>query len=391
MERIRPVMMPTTRQCGVRPFTAGRHIAVRRAWAVIWALVLPALAQGCAFAADAAPAKAPALAPGWNRIATGDGTGCIDGGEYAFYVRPGSPKKLAIVLWGGGPCWSGATCDTCEDQGDRHRIASTLPNPGGLLDFTDHRNPIRDYTVVFIPNCTRDVLLGFRVVAYPAAPTNCRPDSVLSIRHIGSANTFAVLDWVFAHLPEPRVAFVTGLSAGAISSPFYTVHVARHFPHARVVQLGDAAGGYVPGTYSQMLKVWGALDVLRDRWGAEVSADSTPWSAEKGYVTAARLAPKATFAQINCANDEGQAGYLKLLGIDEPVTKIMAGNLALLHREIGRRFKSYTLTGTIHSITRGPEFYEAEEGGVKLRDWVAALLDNKKVSDVGNGLLVTAK
>jgi len=266
-----------------------------------------------------------------------------------------------------------------------------LPKAGGLLDFTDHRNPIRDYTVVFVPNCTRDLLLGSRVVAYPAAPTNCRPDSVLSVRHIGSANTFAALDWVFANLPEPRVVFVTGLSAGAISSPFYTVHVARHFPHARVAQLGDAAGGYVPGTYVQMLKVWGALDVLRDRWGVEVPADSTPWSAEKAYIVASRLAPKATFAQVNCANDEEQAEYLKLLGIDEPFAKIMAGNLALLHREIGRQFKSYTLTGTIHSITKGPEFYAAEEGGVKLSDWVAALLDDKGVHDVGNELLPAAK
>ena len=68
-----------------------------------------------------------------------------------------------------------------------------------------------------------------------------------------------------------------------------------------------------------------------------------------------------------------------------------AGNLAMLHREIGRRFKSYTLTGTIHSITREPEFYAAEEGGVKLSDWVAALLDDKSVPDVGNGLLNTPK
>ena len=331
------------------------------------------------------------LKPGWNRVVAATGTGCIDGGEYAFYVRRGDPNRLTIMFMGGGPCWSGTSCDTCGEEGDRHRITPSEPTPTGLLDLTNRRNPIRGHTIVFIPNCTRDVHLGARVVPYSAPPNSCRSDSVLTIRHIGNANASAALQWIFAHLPRPKLVLVTGQSAGAIASPFYVIPIAQRFPRARIVQLGDAAGGYLPGAYGRILETWGALDVLRKGWNASASPDSVPWTVERNYLVAARLLPNATFAQINSVSDGEQQGYLKLLGVDQPVGHVLAGNLALLHREIGSRFKSYTMAGSIHSITKEPDFYTARQDGKKLSTWVAALLEGKEVSDVGDSLLAKAR
>jgi hypothetical protein len=89
---------------------------------VLWVLGLVALGNSSALASDAAPTSPTHFHPGWNRIVTGAQTGCIDGGEYAFYVRSGDPKKLTIMFMGGGPCWNGISCDTCGTEGDRHRI-----------------------------------------------------------------------------------------------------------------------------------------------------------------------------------------------------------------------------------------------------------------------------
>src|SRR5262245_55206566 len=121
---------------------AGREGAMIRgsrrwpAWMAALALVTAFIALALALAtpveAGSGRKERPALAPGWNRIAAGEGTGCLDGGEYAFYVRPGSPTKLAFVFMGGGPCWSGATCDTCSATGDHRRLTSAAPRAAGL-------------------------------------------------------------------------------------------------------------------------------------------------------------------------------------------------------------------------------------------------------------------
>ena len=41
----------------------------------------------------------------------------------------------------------------------------------------------------------------------------------------------------------------------------------------------------------------------------------------------------------------------------------------------------------MHTILRRPEFYSLTVDGVAVRDWVADLLDGKRVSDVGQSLL----
>ena len=69
-------------------------------------------------------------------------------------------------------------------------------------------------------------------------------------------------------------------------------------------------------------------------------------------MVASRLVPKATFAQVNYRDDAVQASILKSVGVEEPVSQIMAGNLASLHGEMGNRFKSYTLAGAGHARRR---------------------------------------
>jgi len=57
-------------------------------------------------------ATPPDPAPTWTDddvavdLAGGE-TLCADGGEYAFWFRPGDPGRVSIYFEGGGACWRG--------------------------------------------------------------------------------------------------------------------------------------------------------------------------------------------------------------------------------------------------------------------------------------------
>src|SRR4051812_18484919 len=50
------------------------------------------------------------LHAGWNEFKPGGDTLCARGGEYAFWVRPGTVNKVLIEFSGGGACWNETTC-----------------------------------------------------------------------------------------------------------------------------------------------------------------------------------------------------------------------------------------------------------------------------------------
>jgi len=107
---------------------------------------------------------------------------------------------------------------------------------------------------VFVPYCTADVFLGNHTVTYATPATDSGPPRSIGIQHWGSADADSVMNWVYAHFQGPALVFVTGSSAGAIPSPLYASRVAQHYPKARVVQLGDAAGGYRAKAINDILK-----------------------------------------------------------------------------------------------------------------------------------------
>src|SRR3989344_3584552 len=46
----------------------------------------------------------------WRNLLPTDAPGCAHGAPYSFWVRQADPHKLALILSGGGACWSGETC-----------------------------------------------------------------------------------------------------------------------------------------------------------------------------------------------------------------------------------------------------------------------------------------
>ena len=323
-----------------------------------------------------------ALSPGWHAIRPGGETRCSDGSPYRFNVRRGDPQKLLVYLQGGGACWSWQTCNAGDDA-PYDPVVDARDDPsrlGGIFDTTRAENPFGDYTMVFVPYCTGDVHLGRTVSRYDGPGGAQR-----AIHHAGYTNARAALEWAFHNVLAPETVFVTGGSAGAIPSPLYAAFAARRYEGARVVQLGDGGGGYrfAPGMLPRLMDTWGAHAAAEELLGD--AALPPEGVGQPGAYTAAatRAQPDVTFAAIDSAEDEVQRYFLSLLNGQAPPSLLpfLQANYDEV-RASGARFHTYVAGGAVHTILGRPAFYTEASGGVRLRDWVAALAAGEPAGDV---------
>lgn len=351
----------------------------------IAALILGALAT--ALVASSVLAES-AGSGAWEEIPGGPGTMCATGTPYSFFVHEGDPKRLMIFLDGGGACWSPETC--IKDPTFDSSVDSTdSPRVGGILGLGRAECPVRGFTVVAIPLCTGDDHLGSRDVPYPVADSGAAAPRRVVIHHQGGANGLAALTWAFQNIPNPDVVFIFGASAGAVASPYYACLVAEHYPKARVVQLGESAGGYRTPAVASIAALWGVPELLRQN-RAYRDVDSAALTLEYIYTHAARSTSRVRFAQVNSVEDATQIRFLALTGMrDVPLRTLLASNLADIRKE-DPTFRSFTAPGAKHILMGTSEFYDLRVDGIALRDWVARLIEGREVKNVGESLLAGA-
>jgi hypothetical protein len=186
---------------------------------------------------------------------------------YAFFLRPGDPKRLAITWDGGGACWDSTTCIDSVLADDPLYEATVDETPEALgaiggIDAENGDNPLAGFTRVFIPYCTADLFFGAKETTYTL------PDgSAWTIHHRGHDNVLAVLDRLtelYADIGQPPEQIVLlGSSAGGYGALYSMPAVARSFPLTPDLRLvSDSANGIVGrDLYDQALTpggVWGA-------------------------------------------------------------------------------------------------------------------------------------
>lgn len=323
------------------------------------------------------------LEPGWNRIDGGPSTICSLGTPYAFFVEPGDARRLMVYFAGGGACWNAETCND-KARPRQFNAAVNAGRPGsGVFDTTRADNPVRDFTKVAVPYCTADVHLGARTTTYTLPASNGEPERTFEIHHNGGANADAALNWIYAHVAAPQTILIAGASAGSAATPFYAAVLAEHYPAARVVQLGDASNAY-EGARAAATS-WGLYARLRAA-KAFRDLDSTRFDYLSLYQLTARSSPRITFAVVNSLDDSVQTFFLRSLDQNSPTTATL---LARHDRELSQSipgYHSYTYPGWKHTIIGRPEFYTLAVDGIRLRDWVAQLLDGSPVRSVGTSL-----
>ena len=105
----------------------------------------------------------------------------------------------------------------------------------GVFDFADARNPLADYSFVFVPYCTGDVHLGNATHVYG-------PE--LTVQHKGSIDASTALKALAEQFPTATELVVAGESAGSVPTPLYAGLAHDLLPNAAITVLADGSGAY---------------------------------------------------------------------------------------------------------------------------------------------------
>ena len=313
----------------------------------------------------AAPSQAPSQAPSWTRIDGGTGTGCALDTPYSFFFRDGADAdRLLIYFQGGGACWDWVSCSGMFDS-------SVEPDEPlsfrGIFNTAEPRNPLRGYPAVFVPYCTADVHIGNASVTYG--------DGSRPVHHRGVRNASAVLDWVAKRGFRPRTVVVTGTSAGSYGALFYTVPIARLFPDASIVFLGDS-GVPLLNRNADVLKRWGTESVAAELWRTEPG----PVTLLDAYRQAARIGARARLAMITSDQDSIQSAFYLISGSRDwrPATYSLLADV----QAAVPAFRAFIVAGSDHGLVHVDAFYSYREGAILLHDWVRRLVNGDAVENV---------
>lgn len=351
------------------------------------------------------PASAPApTSRVWRNILPAAAPGCSQGTPYSFWAREGDPQKLAVILSGGGACWTG---ENCALHGRPHYRASAGldldPTPlGGIFELAHPENPLADHTMVYLPTANGDLFLGDAAPVYDMPAMNGHPAGELPILHKGFDNAMLALEWMFATYPRAHSIVVMGWSAGALASPLYTHIVARRCPDAKVTHFADGGGAYHLGEkLAPLFEAWGTAHVLQ-RVEGFADQSMAGFTIDDLYVRAATLHPEIVFHQYNERHDAVQGMFMQLIGERSPDVGAKMDEAHAYIRARVQNFRTYTCWGRDEAIIGGyydavpavnaldnrgrphvlDRFYTRQTNGVRFLDWFASAIAGQPVDDV---------
>jgi hypothetical protein len=320
---------------------------------------------------------------------------------YSYYFRKGTTDGLVVFFNGGGACWNSATCSKPRLAGDKAFFsgkddqtmvgvykAELLPGDGparmgGLLDRTNPQNPVRDWSMLFVPYCTGDVHSGAATATY-TFPDTGKP---FTIEHRGWDNMQVILPWLRVHGPQPSRLLVSGSSAGAYGAATHFTALRTLYPNARAVYLGDSGQGVTTPDFERVRNKNWNYTLPSSVFGPK--AHNTP-DTEVVAKLAAHF-PKDRFAQFTTIHDATQTAFYAQMGPAGQACNAWTNKMLneLASRQATPNFRSYVAQGDTHTILRAPLFYSEQSGGQPFTAWLRALLEDSQLP--GNGSCPTCR
>lgn len=371
------------------------------------AAVLLLLSEARGVHAEASPTPAPADPNGgWVRIVpkpltingrlyrpTCSGAPGTTSSTYSYFYRQGTADGLVVFFNGGGACWNSATCSKPRLAGDKAFFsgkddqdmvgvykAELLPGDGpagmgGLLDRTNPQNPVRDWSMLFVPYCTGDVHSGSNTARY-TFPDTGKP---FTIEHRGWDNMQVILPWLRAKAPQPARLLVSGSSAGAYGAATHFTALRTQYPKARAVYLGDSGQGVTTPDFEQVRNKNWNYTLPTSVFGPR--AQDTPDTE-----VVAKLAthfPNDRFGQFTTIHDATQTAFYAQMGPAGQACNAWTNKMLseLASRQTAPNFRAYVAQGDTHTILRAPLFYSEQSGGQPFTAWLRALLEDSQAPE----------
>ncbi len=320
------------------------------------------------------------LHEGWNRVVPGGRTLCDSGCDFSYWIRPGTVNRLIVLLDGGGACWDNLTCSLRGISFFNDIPEDFQPSDwGGILDLDNPENPFKDWHFVFVDYCTGDAHWGDNTYDYSAE--GGAHDVI--IKHLGFVNTSAAVQCIFANYDAPEMIVVAGGSAGGYGTLLHAPHFMQHYPESKVIQLVDCGTGVAPdGFFETVMTKWGTDRHIPD-WIPEIAAmQPEDFSVPDIFIAEANFYPNQLFIQYNTAYDETQSTFYQMMGgVETDWHDLFEEQLQRIEGSI-ENFRSFTAGGSLHTILDSDTFYERQTNGIRLRDWIEDLVENREVENV---------
>jgi len=309
------------------------------------------------------------------------GTTCIDGTPAGFAVNynPAS-TKMVVYLEGGGACFN-RFCDSLFTRSGK------TPTNGGIFDRSNAANPVKDWTMVYVPYCTGDVYGGQAETTLANKPR----------KFSGFANHTAFLERLVPSFTSDQVV-LTGSSAGGFGAAVNYAQTQRAFGNTPVVLIDDSGPPMSASVYPPCLQtLWRTTWGLEKTMLAECGADCTnpnDFTADL-FAHVRKEFPNmrgGLFSSVADQTIRTFAGYgwgggydkcediptavtaqVYQAGLDEVRTKAMAA---------GAGFGTFYIAGSSHTILRSGNFYTTTAGGKTVAQWLGDTI-NGTTSHVG--------
>lgn len=327
------------------------------------------------------PIDTPTLEWTWVEV---PGTQCMDGSTAGFGVslNPDSPNVM-IYLEGGGACFN----DACDFSAFN---VPFIPPPDGIFNRDNDGNPVKDWSMVYVPYCTGDIHGG-------------NADTMLGgkIRHFrGYTNITKYLEQWVPTFSGADTVLLTGISAGGFGAGLNFPQVADAFgPNHQMVMIDDSGPPLSNAVISPCLQ-----QTFRDVWGldstvlAACGADcSDPNDFASGLI--AHVVKKYPSARLGVFSNTADTVIRTFMGFgwcdgnhDDcdgfPISvpaQTYEDDLLALRAKYASRAGSYLVGqtrweynwGQNHTVLRSPSFWTTVIDDVSVEEWVGGVIDGE--------------
>lgn len=346
---------------------------------------------------DTTPIPSPAMPMTWQWVPV-DGAICRDGSAtgIGINVNPGS-KQLMIYLEGGGACFNSLTCEANPSKFGMSDFTTRLGGTAGaqgVFNRTDTANAMADWNFVYVPFCTGDLHAGDNRNATVPGVNGKQ-------QFVGFQNVTRDLARIVPTFPGLTKVLLTGISAGGFGAALNYDQTAKAFGSVPVYELDDSGPPMDDPYLASCLQSEQAM-----RWGldktvlAECGTDCPDPSnyAVDATIHIVKKYPKIPFGLIDDTGDSIIAFFYGF-GANNCASTAIPTALSASTYTMGlldSRMKlaaypntaGFIFQGTDHTSLGGATFDTRTAGSgdaatVKLTDWVATLVNDGTVTNVG--------
>lgn len=343
------------------------------------------------YVGEFAPAFSIDVGQGWTKHTfdpgLDDGPICVTGSPYSVFTKAQNPKKLLIMLQGGGACWQNFyNCNLFSEAQE------PPPPPVGIWSESVDTgaevipNPIGDWSIVYMPYCDGSVFSGDNAVVDPVfqafieATFGLPPGTGPQIRfHRGLRNVTAGIDVARSMFRKAKTIMLAGSSAGGVGAVGFAPFLVRmaYGNKTNLMVFNDAGPVAV-----NLFDVGNVLARAADwRFGQFYPASCTDCD-DVGQGTAIvkwRLDHDGTIRESFYSTDGDLTNRFFLqVPTQELYRNLIVTEHGLLHDAHPNRYKRFIRSGDdSHTALQTPLFYVGEANGVPLHEWVGAFVDHK--------------